>query len=63
MPSARNSIPSALNVLIAVNCLETVPSSWKRAMHIVKLIGMSFSPQNVLLVGSLLKLVIDGSKH
>lgn len=62
MPSAKNSIPSASNVLIAVNCSETVRSSWRRAMLIAKPIGTSFSPPSASLADSQSRLAIDGSR-
>lgn len=59
---AKNSIPSASSVLIAVNCSETVHSSWRKAMHTAKQIGTSYSQRNASHAASLLKLEIDGLK-
>ena len=62
MPLAGSSIQSASSAHIAQNCLEIIHSSWKRANHTVKPIGMSCLQQNALPVASLLKLAIDGLK-
>lgn len=63
MPSAKNSILSASNVLIAVNCSETAHSSWKKATPIAKLIGTSYSRPSALHAGSPLKRATDGLKR
>jgi hypothetical protein len=62
MPSAKNSIPSASSALTVANCLETVHSSWRKAMHTAKLTGMSYSQRNASPAGSPSKLAIDGLK-
>lgn len=63
MQSANISIRNVSFALIVANYLETVHSSWKMVMLIVKLIGTNYLLRNVLLVVSQWKRAIAGLKR